>query len=154
MTDPYINADALPGLADAWDVWTGADHDLYGCACDTCRGGPFFRRPDRFDAQIPAHRDFLARRVAELLGVPPGDTVPEVEYNHKPQCCDGLCWEPPNCCPTCPRKRRLIVNGRGIECPVLPLDDCPDYADLLLAVARWLSTEIRAGRVVPAETGR
>jgi len=121
-------------------------------------------RPSRFDARIPAHRDFLARALAGVVGVPVGATAPEWwgigicewllhcplphgQYAGSPPMSltdRRFVREPPN--------SFIASRYPGLFVVVPPLSaisiDSPDRDALALAVVvRWAGEEVLAGRI-------
>lgn len=148
---PYISADCLPGLLDGWDEWTGQDHDPLGCACDTCCSGPIFRHPDRFNARIQAHRDFLTRVLAGVLGVPVGATAPGWRALG-----DARAWRlsgGPSLADEWYFSAEMVWDSQGYAhgaagaLSTIPLDSPDRDALALAAVCRWVGDELRAGRI-------
>ena len=175
-SDPshYLPADALPGLLDGWcgpvEIYMRGEWVPY--CVDPWHVGPQFSDPGsigqprvegRLDARRWEVRCLLSRRVAELLGVPVGVTAPGWRR------CGAREWRLTGVAPGGQvvglariedterrfhpdkavewiekRHPGLCIRVQSLD--AIPLHDPDSDALALVAVARWLGDEIRAGR--------
>jgi hypothetical protein len=142
LMEPYVPADCIEGMSEDWQRWMG------------CR----IISPARFDARIPADRDFLSRVLAGVLGVPvganapsfevlPGMMVPAVLHSHfrceQKNPIEAEFWVRP-----LPRSTRSVIRFF-----IPALAGITDPNEALACVVRWVGEEVRAGRIEDRRKG-
>jgi hypothetical protein len=131
MLDIYIPGNCLPGLMLAWHEWMGTN--------ERDRPMPY----PLLDTRIPAHRDFISRVLAEVLGVLVGATAPEFQFwpEGRWDLARAIAFEGYPFPPDIDWYRRVPSLAS------IPLDH-PDRDPLALAmIARWVGEEVKAGRI-------